>query len=492
MRMKKNTLPFLFIAFLGFILPTLQAQYHLEALRFTRNTLQGTTRFVSMGGAMGALGADYSVISSNPAGLGVFRNSQFTLSPGLHFANSVSNYAGTEVGDERFQFQFGNVGAVFHKNMEDNDSRSLKGFNFSLGYNRVNSFNRSILISGDNETNSLGSLFADRANGRLPNSLDSYTEFLGFNTYLIDTLPGQGGLSYGTLGLFADEVKRVSRQVTSKGSVGEINLALAGNFQHRLYVGASLGIVRMDFEDQSVYGEYDLYSIVPNFNEVLFRETLSVQGTGVNLKVGAIYRISDLIRIGLAIHTPTWMAMNETYKTAMTTRFVSQEFNAESPTGAFDYDLTQPWRCVASLGIVLDKDAMIGAEYEWVNYANMRLRADALPTFGIMYNSLIDSTFRHAHQFRLGGEYRWDPWRVRAGFSFLGNPFRALEDLDRSIYTYSFGLGYRTKRWIWFDAAYVLQQSEGNMGVFNDFNELNPARLKLNHHLISFTIGFIF
>ena len=45
--------------------------------------LNGTARYVGMGGAMEALGADISTISTNPAGIGMFRRSQVSLSAGL-------------------------------------------------------------------------------------------------------------------------------------------------------------------------------------------------------------------------------------------------------------------------------------------------------------------------------------------------------------------------------------------------------------------------
>ena len=37
--------------------------------------LNGTARYVGMGGAMEALGADISTIATNPAGIGLFRSS---------------------------------------------------------------------------------------------------------------------------------------------------------------------------------------------------------------------------------------------------------------------------------------------------------------------------------------------------------------------------------------------------------------------------------
>lgn len=44
-----------------------------DAARYAGDELNGTARFVGMGGAMGALGADISTIGTNPAGIGLFR-----------------------------------------------------------------------------------------------------------------------------------------------------------------------------------------------------------------------------------------------------------------------------------------------------------------------------------------------------------------------------------------------------------------------------------
>ena len=45
------------------------AQSQYEALQFMGNELNGTARFVGMGGAMSSLGADLSTMSTNPAGM---------------------------------------------------------------------------------------------------------------------------------------------------------------------------------------------------------------------------------------------------------------------------------------------------------------------------------------------------------------------------------------------------------------------------------------
>ncbi|MBD5204411.1 MAG: TonB-dependent receptor, partial [Bacteroidales bacterium] len=52
-----------------------------DVIPLTQSDLKGTARFMSMGGAFGALGGDLSTLSQNPAGIGVYRSSElgFTL-----------------------------------------------------------------------------------------------------------------------------------------------------------------------------------------------------------------------------------------------------------------------------------------------------------------------------------------------------------------------------------------------------------------------------
>lgn len=62
------------------------AQGVLDAYKFSQSDLNGTARYLGMGGAFGALGGDISVLSNNPAGLGIYRSSEVvtTLTSPLH------------------------------------------------------------------------------------------------------------------------------------------------------------------------------------------------------------------------------------------------------------------------------------------------------------------------------------------------------------------------------------------------------------------------
>ena len=54
------------------------AQETYDNAQLATKDLNGTARYVGMGGAMEALGADITTMNTNPAGVGLFRRSMIT------------------------------------------------------------------------------------------------------------------------------------------------------------------------------------------------------------------------------------------------------------------------------------------------------------------------------------------------------------------------------------------------------------------------------
>jgi len=79
-----------FLTFTGAI-----AQNVDDALRYSQIFYTGTARFMSMSGAFTALGGDLSTLSQNPAGIGVFRSSELSLSPQLFHSKTSASFNGT-------------------------------------------------------------------------------------------------------------------------------------------------------------------------------------------------------------------------------------------------------------------------------------------------------------------------------------------------------------------------------------------------------------
>lgn len=67
------------------IAPWGMAQTIYDGAKLTGKDLNGTARFVGMGGAMGALGGDISTMGTNPAGIGLYRSNDVMTSFGLLF-----------------------------------------------------------------------------------------------------------------------------------------------------------------------------------------------------------------------------------------------------------------------------------------------------------------------------------------------------------------------------------------------------------------------
>lgn len=97
-----NNLKHIFFASMLMASMTAAAQETYQDAKLAAPQLTGTARYVGMGGAMEALGADISTISSNPAGIGLFRKSQITLTAGVIAQTDAENY--TEYNDARITF----------------------------------------------------------------------------------------------------------------------------------------------------------------------------------------------------------------------------------------------------------------------------------------------------------------------------------------------------------------------------------------------------
>ena len=83
-------LPILLLAPCSMLLLQAQDTYMNERLINNSSDVIGTARYVGMGGALGALGADMSVISWNPAGIGLYRKNDIAMTMGGLWESRIS------------------------------------------------------------------------------------------------------------------------------------------------------------------------------------------------------------------------------------------------------------------------------------------------------------------------------------------------------------------------------------------------------------------
>jgi len=467
------------------------AQTAIDALRYSQTSLAGSARYVSMGGAFGALGADMSALSSNPAGIAVFRKSEISFSPAYYAANTTSRYLGTETDDTRYNFNFGHAGMVFTYRASKNEtSEGWKNWNFGIVYNRLDNYQTETYYQGFNTQNSLLDYYVQNAGNTDPDQLDQFYEYQAYQTYLInpDTLTGY----YTSVIPNANEMQR--RVATTRGSRGETVISFGGNYSNKIFLGANIGFASLHYESESYYEETDTRDTIFDFRSFDMTEWVSTHGYGLNFKFGMIYRPDDMVRIGLAVHTPTWYGMHDEYSNTTRSNFDNGDnYGYSSPLGVYDYDLSTPFRFVGSLAFVIGKSGLISGDYEFVDYSDAELDSPYDPFFS--QNSSIHNNYGSSQNIRVGTEWNYQNMSFRGGYAHYGSPFRKEvrpANGDQSRQSYSGGLGFREGAYF-LDLGYVYTQTKNLYVPYSVDNGNSPvAENKMHSHLITMTLGVKF
>lgn len=463
------------------------AQNEIDALRYSQLTFGGTARFVSMGGAFGALGADLSGLSFNPAGVAMYRKSELSFTPAIYSQSTSSDYNGTTSLDNKFNFNFGNAGFVLTNKIREDGSIGWINTNFAFGYNRTANFHNRTSISGSNSASSLLDVFVNGANGLPSSDLDPFSSALAFNLYLIDTVPGSPTSYFSAIPAGTKMEQRKSIEAT--GSMGETYFSFGGNYSNRLYLGATIGLPHLRYDEESTHQEIDTDDTISGFQSFSYGSSLSTRGNGFNVKLGMMYRITDWFRIGGAVHTPSFFAMSDEY--GNTIRRVDDndavvEPTTKEPSGSYDYRLTTPMKLMGSMGFIVAKKAVIGLDYERVDYASASLNSS--PNVFIDENTAVRAKYKAANNIRAGVEWRLDPFSLRAGYALYGNPYSSGVNIDASRSSYSGGFGIREKAYF-IDFAYVYTKSAENYYLY-DASLVNPAKNTMASSGFLVTLGF--
>ncbi len=454
----------LLICALAVLSTTLHAQYAEDALRFSRVYWQGTARNMATGSAFSVMGGDFSSLSINPGGIGVYRAKYFSVTPEV-FTNKInSQYNGSATEDSKTMFDLSNFGYILTKRLGRGAS-GWKYWQMGFGMNRLNNYNSNSLMQGINTENSKLDVYNEEANGVDYRLLDDTHGPYAFDlspawyVYLLDTIPGTTD-QYYTPVPYAGVLQ--TEQIATKGSTNEFLVSGGANFDDLLYLGASLGLQYTRYYRTSVYTESDIADTIPYFNMWSYTEYLKTNGWGINLKLGAIIRPIDLIRIGIAFHTPTYyFSMKDTWSTD-TYADLGDDFQQlqPSPTGEYKYHLTTPMRIIGSLAFVIKKIGFISGEYEYVNYSQSKLKAK---DYDFPYeNSNIKGSFKSAVNFRVGTEWRISRVYLRAGYASYGSPYQNnLNDGARQYITG--GIGYRADK---FELDFAYTRATSNLDYY--------------------------
>ncbi|KAA3440705.1 OmpP1/FadL family transporter [Rufibacter hautae] len=412
------------------------AQNEVDALRYSRTEFGGTARSMGLGGANVALGGDAGSFSTNPAGLGLFRRSEITVSAGVNVNEVNSTVYGSQATNSRNNLNIPGFSAVFSTRKADDEEGDWRSSSFGIGFTRQNNFNqRSFYRATAPEDNlKFGEYAAQRANafGLNTNSLQE----LAFETYLINE--DDQGFYFPNMAA----TNAFQETIQTTGSQNQWDFAYGASFRDKFFVGASLGLTTLRFKQTRTYSEEGPAS---DITDLSLRDDLTTEGSGLSLRVGAIYRPSDALRLGFSVQTPTWYTLTDRYNTNLTVNFnqapetgasLNQYFSTDP--GEYEYSLTTPFKASGGAAFFIGKNGFITADVEYVDYSNSRLDSD--DSFQ-NENQTIKNVYNKALNYRLGAEARFNIFRVRAGYALYGDPFKDSDvDQARSYYTGGFGI----------------------------------------------------
>ena len=438
----------------------------------------GTSRSMAMAGAFTSLGGDMASMSINPAGLGMYRSNDISFTPLVGVVNA-ENSAANWGENQQNRFAVGNLGAVL--NLYESSSTGLVSVSFGLGYNRIADLNYRYGYTSQSSPSvapcrSIADAFALQMtqSGLIPDQTgalnydyrDAYYwgGILAYNGYLLDAGEDDYGTYYTSadrLGVNAGVGHTVNMQ--SRGSIGEYDISFGVNYDNKLYMGFTWGIQSVRWKRQIYYGEDYIYNSAPVYSDggaleapaqwMDYNQAVEVRGTGMNVKLGLIYRPWEALRLGVALHTPTYYSLERSYQAYMATNFngIGDTTPALDDVGMNTWDFWSPTRLMFGASYAFGRFAVLSVDYErdWYN----GMRAANLPAgFDLTkenYRHEFKNNYKGSNTLRVGAEIKPLPQlALRAGYGIADGALRNDQTLYYNSPTtyrttcYSAGLGY--------------------------------------------------
>ena len=522
----------------------------LQNLSFTSHNY-GTARSMGMGNAFTALGADLTSASLNPAGIGMYVESDFSFSPMMQFSKSKTEggepfYVGVpkrqqEFKDHSERFGMSSIGGVFSVYR---GTGALTNLNLGVVYNRIADFNYNTMSAsiGNPATCSMANLFCTLSNiDGLQTEANGTMSFGNDPYYWGATLAYKNGLTNkDDQGWYIDRIAEYAEidqysATEVRGSLGEYDFTMGMNFADIVYVGATLGIQSLNYKRSVFYGENYFYpdQIYPSGEDMPYQleymnyeQRTRLSGTGINFKIGVTVRPVNWFRVGIAYHTPTFMNTSLRYGADMWSATYSAGnnpdgynldrdgytyFNVGTPVwedaGENSWNYTSPSRLLLGTAFTLGGRVILSADYERSWYQSVKLKDS--PIYGLDYTDVTKMVFQGSNTVRVGAEAYLLPFlAVRAGYIYSGNTLRnGYESIiaghtipTRQEYVTA-GLGLKFSRTVYLDLAYqygTTKYTAHQTFYYTDYDNPNNNiesivfNDKVSRHIAVVTLGFRF
>lgn len=522
--MKRNRL-FILAATMLSSFSFMQAQTSYEAAALLDTDLGGTARFVGMGGAMSALGADLSVMGTNPAGIGLYRSWDL----GMSFSGGwVTQRTRSNSTRNRSFDSYGavdNVGFVVANKVSNENA--LRFTNFGFNYRNVKRFGGKMgmasNLNGLSQTGQMAwqayenvdNVFASDFDYNSPdgfyqkNYYDDprigWLTLLGADGWLIDATALDGGSYYGS------DANNYSEVLS--GGIDAYDFNLSFNLVDAVYLGVTLTAYDVDRRLESTYTEYF------DGGDYTLQNFYRTTGSGYDLKFGAILRpfVESSFRIGVSATTPTVYSLRD-YNSAIISSFVtfadgstiegSMDTFDENAYGGdcyTDYTMIAPAKVNVSVGGTIGTSLALGAEYEYSNYGAAKLYYKDGNENTLM-NDHTAENFTGQHILRLGAEKMFPgSFYTRVGYNHLTGGYKAdawkmipVNSVQtntaymniRSTNNFTCGVGFRGDTF-YADAALLYSRQSSDFYPFEE-RELKATTLSRNLLKGMLTVGLRF
>ncbi|MGN0283091.1 MAG: OmpP1/FadL family transporter [Prevotella sp.] len=516
--MKKHTL----IVATALATLTATAQETYQDATLLRPELNGTARYVGMGGAMEALGADISTIGTNPAGIGLFRHSTANLTFGVVSQQDAAKMEGAD----KTHASFDQAGFVYSMRTGRNSF-----LNFAFNYTKSRDFNHILQAAGRANYSSQNQLTYDKANngvfdfnqdrnGFYSNDLTcSQADMLHLNYTLYDPDADE------PWGWYQSDSYNMLRQ--QYGYIGNYDLNISGNIKDKVYLGMTVGIHDVHYNSYSEYDE--VFS--QNFGGSLLVDERRITGTGFDVKAGIIVRPIDdsPFRFGLSVSTPTFYDLTATNYTELHVVDKQANRNAQGYISSdYDFRLNSPWKFGASIGHTIGNMLALGVSYEFADYGKTDNRIiDGYDYYGYetsssdrTMNNHTEKTLKAVSTLKVGAELRPDPSiAVRLGFNYVspmfeeygykdgtlnsfGNYYSTSTDYTNweATYRVTAGIGYRLDKFN-IDLAYQYNTTNGTFSPYynkyitastSSSQQAEAVKVSDKRHQLQLTLGYTF
>ncbi len=503
---------------------SLYAQETYENAKLMNSDLNGTAKYVGMGGAMDALGADLSLMSTNPAGIGLFRHSTAALS----FGFVSQNGGNTNAGGHKTNMSFDQAGFVYSSR-----TRSNSFLNVGFTYRKSKNFNYLLNAAGALNNASQNKLsYQKLRNGLLydirtgkPDLDRPYVTCNQLDAVFVQklfTAADDGNYYY-----YPANEYLLDR--SHEGYIGEYDFNISGNIKDRVYLGMTVGIHDVNYRHYGLYTEY-FDSNPENIAGLTVCDDREISGVGVDMKFGVIVRPVETspFRMGISVATPIFYDLTTSNYTIIT------DGATDVPTyETYDFKLNTPWKFNFSLGHTFGKYVAVGAGWEIADYSNTDTRVNDGGVYNWYWdeydesshsdgemNRHTENTLKCVHTLKFGVEVKpTDNLSLRAGYNYVspmykkdgfkdgtleseGSYYSSATDYTNweSTNRFTCGVGYNIGK-LSLDLAYQYSTTQGKFSPFMSYydnadamedNIADAVTVKNNRHQVLLTLGYHF